>query len=98
LRTGGFAIEAAAPAREAVELALSATAIAYALVREEDDATLPAGLLSGEMLARSFVSAADLELVRDLRANTDESAHARVPPPIDSSAELVRRLAGRLPP
>ena len=90
LCAGGFAAEAAAPALDAVELALAAVAVRHALAPDGDGAPLPESLLCGPMLVRSFVDQADVDLVRRLRAGADApDPHALV----DQSSALLRRLA-----
>jgi hypothetical protein len=92
LRASGFVAEAAAPARDAVELALAAVAVRHALAPEGDGGPLPESLLCGPMLMRSFVDGADLDLVRRLRAGADAEAtdpHVL----LDQSVALLRRLA-----
>ncbi len=68
---GGFVAEAAAPARDAVELALSAVAVRHALVPDRGGAPVPESLLCGPMVARSFIDGGDVDLVRRLRAGAD---------------------------
>ncbi len=90
LCAGGFVAEAAAPARDAVELALAAVAIRHALVPDGDGGPLPESLLCGPMLVRAFVDGADVDLVRRLRAG------AEAPDPdalVEQSGTLLRRLA-----
>jgi hypothetical protein len=90
LCAGGFGTEAAAPARDAVELALTAVAIRHALVPDGDGGPLAESLLCGPMLVRSFVDEADVDLVRRLRAG------AGAPNPdtlVEQSGALLRRLA-----
>ena len=90
LCAGGFVAEAAAPARDAVELALAAVAVRHALTPDGDGGPLPESLLCGPMLVRSFVDGADVDLVRRLRAGTEApDPHALV----DQSGALLRRLA-----
>lgn len=90
LCAGGFVAEAAAPAHDAVELALAAVAIRHTLVPDGDGGPLPESLLCGPMLVRSFVDEADVDLVRRLRAGAD------APDPdtlLEQSSALLRRLA-----
>jgi hypothetical protein len=90
LCAGGFVAEAAAPAREAVELALAAVAVGHALVPDDDGGPLPESLLCGPMLVRSFVDGGDVDLVRRLRADAEApDPHALV----EQSGALLRRLA-----
>jgi len=90
LCAGGFVAEAAAPARDAVELVLAAVAIRHALVPDGDAGPLPESLLCGPMLVRSFVDGADVDLIRRLRAG------AEAPDP-DALVEQSRALLlGRL--
>lgn len=90
LCAGGFIAEAAAPAGDAVELALAAVAIRHALVPDGAGRPLPESLLCGPMLVRSFLDGADVDLVRRLRAGA-------VPPDpgalVEESGALLRRLA-----
>ena len=91
LRAGGFAAEAAAPAHEAVELALSALAVRHALAPLDDGAPVADGLLCGEMLVRSFVDGRDVELVRRLRTGpAAESADS------DALLDPIPGFVGRL--
>ena len=90
LCAGGFAAEAAAPARDAVELALAAVAVRHALAPDGDGGPVPESLLCGPMLVRSFVDGADVDLVRRLRAGIE------APDPdalVEQSGALLRRLA-----
>ena len=90
LCAGGFVAEAAAPARDAVELALAAVAIRHALVPDGDGGPLPESLLCGPMLVRSFVDEADLDLVRRLRAGAEAPGPDAL---VEQSGGLLRRLA-----
>jgi len=95
LCAGGFVAEAAAPAHDAVDLALAAVAVRHALAPEGDGGPLPESLLCGPMLVRAFVDGADVDLVRRLRA----CAGAEAPDPralLEQSGALLRRRA--LPP
>jgi hypothetical protein len=90
LCAGGFVAEAAAPARDAVEIALAALAIRHSLVPESDGGPLPESLICGPMLVRSFVDGSDVDLIRRLRAG------AEAPDPdalVEQSGALLRRLA-----
>ena len=90
LCAGGFVAEAAAPAHDAVELALAAVAVRHALAADADGAPLPESLLCGPMLLRSFVGQADVDLIRRLRAGAEApDPHALV----EQSSALLRRLA-----
>jgi hypothetical protein len=93
LRAGGFVAEAVAPVHDAVELALAAVAVRQALAPEDDGGRLPDSLLCGAMLVRAFIDAADVDLVRQLRA----AAGTEAPDPhavLEQSGALLRRLAG----
>jgi hypothetical protein len=90
LSAGGFVAEAAAPAHDAVELALAAVAVRHGLAPEDDGAPLPESLPCGPMLVRSFVDGSDLDLVRRLRAGAEApDPHALV----EQGGALLRRLA-----
>ena len=90
LCAGGFVAEAAAPAHDAVELALAAVAVRHALAADGDGAPLPESVLCGPMLVRSFVGQADVDLIRRLRAGAEApDPHALV----EQSSTLLRRLA-----
>ncbi len=89
LCTGGFVVEAAAPAREAVELALVAVAVRHRLVPDGDTGSVTETLLCGPMLVRAFVDGRDVDLVRRLRAGAEPpDPHAL----LDHSGALLRRL------
>jgi hypothetical protein len=92
LRAGGFAAEAVAPAREAVDLALAAVAIRHALAPEDDCGAVPETLLGGELLVRSFVGRPDVDLVRRLRAGGDSEV-TDADAMLDQSRALLHRLA-----
>ena len=92
LCASGFLAEAAAPAHDAVELALAALAVRHGLAPEGDGGPLPESLLCGPLLARAFVDGSDVDLVRRLRAGAGAEApdqHALV----EQSGALLRRLA-----
>ena len=90
LCAGGFVAEAAAPAHEAVELALAAVAVRHALAPEGEGGPLAESMLCGPMLQRSFVAGSDVELIRRLRAGVE----AADPYPLfEQSTALLRRLA-----
>ncbi len=90
LCAGGFVTEAAAPARDAVELALIAVAVRHALVPDGDGGPLPESLLCGPMVVRCFVDGADVDLVRRLRAGADAPDPGAL---VAQSGALLRRLA-----
>jgi len=90
LCAGGFAAEAAAPARDAVELALAAVAIRHGLVPDGDGGPVPESLLCGPMLVRSFVDGAAVDLVRRLRAGVEAPDTDAL---VAQSGALLRRLA-----
>ena len=90
LCAGGFGAEAAAPARDAVELALAAVAIRHVLLPDGDSGPVPESLLCGPMLVRSFVDGADVDLVRRLRAGIEAPDPAAL---VEQSGALLRRLA-----
>jgi hypothetical protein len=89
LRAAGFVAEAAAPAHDAVELALAAVAVRHALTPEGDGGPVPESLLCGPMLVRSFVDGSDVDLVRRLRGGVE----APDPHTLEQSGALLRRLA-----
>jgi hypothetical protein len=67
LRGGGFAIEALAPARDAVDIGVRAAAIGHALVPADDDACVSEALLRGELLARAVLRNEHVDAVLGLR-------------------------------
>ncbi len=97
LRSGGFAVEALGPAREAVEIGIRATAIARALLAENEQSVVPESLLRGDLLARAFVNDGDVNLVVRLRANGVAATDTREAEAlIDGSGVLVSRLAEQM--
>lgn len=97
LRSGGFAVEALAPAHEAVEICIRATAIAHGLLAEDDQSAVPESLLRGDLLARAFVRDADVNLVARLRANGVNTTDTREAEAfIEQDAALVRHLAEQI--
>jgi stage V sporulation protein SpoVS len=94
LRSGGFAVEALGPAHEAVEIGIRATAIAHALLAEDDQSAVPESLLRGDLLARAFVRDEDVDLVTRLRASDVNTTDPReVEALMEKDGALVRRLA-----
>ena len=97
LRIGGFAVEALAPVREAVEIGIRATAIAHALLAEDEQSAVPESLLRGDLLARAFVRDEDVNLVARQRANGVNTTDTReVEGFIEEGGALVRRLAEQM--
>jgi len=97
LRGGGFAVEALAPAREAVEIGVRATAIFHALLAEDDQGAVPESLLRGDLLARAFIHDEDVNLVVRSRGNGVAAMEPRdMEALIDSSSALVGRLAEQI--
>ena len=90
LCAAGFVAEAAAPAHDAVELALAAVAVRHSLAAEGDGVPLAESLLSGPMLVRSFVDGSDVDLIHRLRAG---AAAPHPPSLVEQSGALLRRLA-----
>jgi hypothetical protein len=95
LHAGGFAVEAVTPARDAMETALRAAAVANVLLAEDEDAPVPESLLRGELLARAIVCAEDVTHVMQFRqagsgmAKEDQPAEEL----LNSSRAVVERLS-----